>query len=284
MADLWYPKAVRDPAPRNLWIGQIATPAKHCLHTTEGGDGAYAPGQPEYFNNPYWPNYTLAKKAGAWVVFQHIPANWSGRALEANNAYVTQTEIATKAAKIGELPAEAMAVLTGLLLWEHAVRGLPMRSLVHWRGGEAYGYHAMQRLNLTDFMRYSGVLGHQHVPGNAHWDPGQFPIGRLFTPQEDDVAPEDIEKAVSKVLGKRFNPGQETPVEALERMKGRLDALATKVDNNTMRDEDIKTRLDNISNALKRLAKALAVPMKDLDLDPPGGPTTPDNYDPDGPL
>lgn len=45
--------------------------------------------------------------------------------------------------------------------------------------------------------------------------------------------------------------------------------------------DTVLIRLDNIANALKRLGIALAVPMDGLDLDPPGGPTTPANYDPD---
>lgn len=37
-----------------------------------------------------------------------------------------------------------------------------------------------RRLTGQGFVRATGHLGHSHVPGNTHWDPGQFRIHKLF--------------------------------------------------------------------------------------------------------
>lgn len=42
----------------------------------------------------------------------------------------------------------------------------------------AYGVNARQRLSWDEWERVDGIVGHQHVPGNAHWDPGG--IGRVI--------------------------------------------------------------------------------------------------------
>lgn len=36
----------------------------------------------------------------------------------------------------------------------------------------AYGLGAAQRLSWAEWETVSGIVGHQHVPGNSHWDPG----------------------------------------------------------------------------------------------------------------
>lgn len=202
MADLWYPNGVRDAAPQRVWGYRISSPAKHVLHTTEGGPGVYTPGQGSYYGTQYWPNYTLAKRGSSWVIFQHVPSNRSAAALahppgtgETNRA-VSQTEIAWKASQIEDLPGEALAALEALLNWEHETMGLPLRSTVSWIGYPAsYGSGAVQRLGQAGFANYSGILGHQHVPGNDHGDPGRFPMGKLLgasTAQEDEMSAQDV--------------------------------------------------------------------------------------------
>lgn len=41
-------------------------------------------------------------------------------------------------------------------------------------------YSSPGRLQGEDWRRYAGVLGHVHVPCNAHWDPGGVDIGRIL--------------------------------------------------------------------------------------------------------
>jgi hypothetical protein len=43
----------------------------------------------------------------------------------------------------------------------------------------AFGLHAPQRFSGDEWLAFSGICGHQHVPENIHWDPGLLPIGRL---------------------------------------------------------------------------------------------------------
>lgn len=273
MSDLWYPAAVRDPAPTASWGTKVATPAKHVLHTTEGGEGVYTPGQGSYFGHNYWPNYTLARRGKTWVVYQHIPANRSGRALMANNRYVTQTEIAAKAAEVDSVPLEAMAALLGLLTWEHRALGLSLTSLVTWRGDEAFGFGAKQRLNPTAFINYSGVLGHQHVPLNDHWDPGAFPINRLLDAgQETSMSAADVQALKDWLWANlvQGSPGHPAAAKVPD-----IAMLKAGIDGNTLREEDIKGRLDSLGNAVLRICRSLDIDVSDLALDPPGGPTTP---------
>lgn len=200
MADLWYPRAVREECSPDLWGPVFDSLEKHCLHTTEGSDGgdpyidAHSYGE---VGHPYHPNQTLCVKDGRWTIAQHIPTNRGARALiNGNGDRVSQTEIAWQAHRIGELPQEAFDVLGQLLAWEHETLGLPLQCGVTFYGENA-GWtlatpSARQRLSFPAFDAYRGLLGHQHVPGDNHWDPGAIDIHRLLEAANniggDDVA------------------------------------------------------------------------------------------------
>lgn len=224
MAELWFPGAVRDEAPAGCWGRHVdAGEPKFVLHTTEGPAGVYHPdpvrgeGRRYYGNLGTWPNYTLAREdrgRGGWRVFCHIPAGWAGMALrnlpggvQTNRDNVSQVEIAWSAARIGELPGDALDVLAGLLAWEHRVRGVPLRSTVAWPPyPRSYGASAAQRLSPAAWDAYAGVLGHMHAAENDHGDPGAFPIGALLdraiaiTRGDDDVTEQDKIDIAGKVL------------------------------------------------------------------------------------
>ncbi len=222
MSDLWYPDGIHDPAPEDLWgTHSPGCGPKFLLHTTEGGFGVYSPDARRgdarrYFGHTWWPTYTLARRVGSlWRVFQHMPANRSARALEndpnrppeTNRGNVSQVEIAWKAAEIAALPGEALDQLAKLLAWEHAARGVPLTSSVRWVGPGGFGAGAPQRLSGPAWTAYAGVLGHQHAPENAHWDPGEFPIEALLSRAREiaggdgDVAiPQDVAQATVDLL------------------------------------------------------------------------------------
>ncbi|MEQ1675085.1 MAG: hypothetical protein ABL876_00210 [Chitinophagaceae bacterium] len=42
---------------------------------------------------------------------------------------------------------------------------------------KSYGYRASQRLSWSEWSLVKGIIGHQHVPGNHHGDPGD--VSRL---------------------------------------------------------------------------------------------------------
>ncbi len=217
--ELWHPRAVRDLAPAGSWgtYTDRGEP-KFLLHTTEGPRGAYTPdpqagdGRRYYGNTGTWPHFTVARRNGVWLAFQHLPANRSAMSLrnlsggvQTNRDYVVQVEIAWKAAEIGDLPRDApdaLAVLADVLAWDHRVRGTPLRSTVRWVAyPKSYGSGAGQRLTGPAWDAYAGVLGHQHAAENDHGDPGDFPIGELLQLTRQHLQPledEDVEVELTK--------------------------------------------------------------------------------------
>lgn len=43
-----------------------------------------------------------------------------------------------------------------------------------------YGENGKNRITWDQYRTFSGILGHQHVPANTHWDPGALDIVRLL--------------------------------------------------------------------------------------------------------
>lgn len=49
------------------------------------------------------------------------------------------------------------------------------------------------RLTQTELDTFSGWLGHQHIPGDGHWDPSGLNVPKILTyAQEDDVSAEEV--------------------------------------------------------------------------------------------
>ncbi|BAK34321.1 hypothetical protein MLP_13070 [Microlunatus phosphovorus NM-1] len=74
------------------------------------------------------------------------------------------------------------AFLGSILKWFTLEWGVPLPSTVGWVACPAsYGSKAKQRLTSSQYDAYSGILSHQHAPGNDHGDPGNIDIARLLT-------------------------------------------------------------------------------------------------------
>lgn len=56
-------------------------------------------------------------------------------------------------------------------------------------GSQSYGSSAPTRLTWDAWARISGIVGHQHVPGNDHWDPGALDVTRLTRYMETTTMP-----------------------------------------------------------------------------------------------
>ncbi len=56
-------------------------------------------------------------------------------------------------------------------------------------GSRAYGASAPTRLTWEAWGRVAGIVGHQHVPGNEHWDPGEIDVARLTRYMETTTVP-----------------------------------------------------------------------------------------------
>ena len=57
--------------------------------------------------------------------------------------------------------------------------GVPYTFPCPFVGNEGYGASARQRLSWAQWSTVAGIVGHQHVPGNEHWDPGALNMTRL---------------------------------------------------------------------------------------------------------
>jgi hypothetical protein len=163
-------------------------------HTTEGTS------LPSYDGGAMAPTLTAVPdyKAKRLVWYQHFDFDVSSRALrnlsggvETNTLNVCQVEIVgtcdpsthAKWLRSGiphlytpELPDWAIRDLAAFARWAHEQHGVPLTSGVQFKTyPDSYGANGV-RMSGTDWNRFTGHCGHQHVPENDHGDPGLFPI------------------------------------------------------------------------------------------------------------
>lgn len=48
------------------------------------------------------------------------------------------------------------------------------RKIRDWKGSSAWGYDDPYEMSDAEWLAYDGLCGHVDVPGNAHWDPGDW--------------------------------------------------------------------------------------------------------------
>jgi hypothetical protein len=41
--------------------------------------------------------------------------------------------------------------------------------------------HGQNRMSVDEWNRFAGWCGHQHVPGETHWDPGAIDIDAILS-------------------------------------------------------------------------------------------------------
>ena len=169
--NVWHPDAVRVPHPDSGPF--LSVPAKLVFHTTEGY------GLPAYKGDS--PHFTLSLKTGK--LWQHVPVDRASSALvhppevETNHAHAIQVELTDAFAKDSQnwTPAQ-YAHIASLARWIERNAGVARKCSVAF-GGQG---SLPPRLSPQAWIAYSGHLGHQHVPGNLHWDPGAFRIGLVL--------------------------------------------------------------------------------------------------------
>ena len=200
--DLWMPGAVRKERVRGHRPRQGGAPPRIVLHTTETRS------LPGYRNGKSAPHFTVGvghvesipKLApGSVRVWQHFPLNRTARALrgapkpaETNHmgSHCIQIEMITyvgdttnRPGNRGRLPAPLVEAVAGVVRF--IVGQIPQIDLdghpppERWRSVGAYGERAPQRFSSSEWRRFNGICGHQHVPFNTHWDPGGFDIETL---------------------------------------------------------------------------------------------------------
>jgi hypothetical protein len=161
---------IKGPRPKIVW------------HTTEG----YS--LPRYSGSA--PHFTLNPKTGQ--LWQHIPVNLSALSLEhragtvdTNRANAVQVELIGFARETFGWSAADYQRIADLARWIEKARGVPRHSHVTFS-------NTATRLSPQAWLAYGGHCGHQHVPGNAHWDPGRFRIdlvlGKIPSPPKPKPA------------------------------------------------------------------------------------------------
>jgi hypothetical protein len=184
---------------------------KFCLHTTE------TEGWPGYAGGASAPNATYHPRLRE--IRQHFSSDRSARALRdpsgtavrENRDRVFQLEIVAYSDKqlgdsvgglwIGDLTDSHYTDLANIILQLNRDLALPLRQSVTWKEGAVSAYGGV-RLTGSAYDAYRGILGHVHVSGNTHWDPGGFRISRLIgklaelskppPTEEDDVSAQDV--------------------------------------------------------------------------------------------
>jgi N-acetylmuramoyl-L-alanine amidase len=169
MGALWHPSAVRRI---HIDAGGFQDGARKLVwHTTETHD------LPNYGGSA--PHFTLDPATGR--LWQHIPLNRAARALKPggpnfwNTVQVEVMGFAKDSQAWSNLRYRRVAKLAR---WIEANFGVPRRVGVTFKGNGATPHLA----SLEAFRQYPGHIGHQHVPGNDHWDPGMLKIDLVLHP------------------------------------------------------------------------------------------------------
>lgn len=166
---------------------------KIVLHTTEGSSW------PGYGGGGYAPHFTVKPgKPSRKTIRQHIDTAESAKALEndgggveTNNAGVIQIEFVGSCDRsyaekhdlffTEDAEDDDLLALAAVVAWVAAEHDIPLTvGDLDWPTSDAAYESAPQRFSGSQWYAYRGVCGHTHVPENAHWDPGNFPVGRLL--------------------------------------------------------------------------------------------------------
>ena len=183
---LWYPKAVRNPAVRDGGLFESGRPYRGVLHTTESL--SFAPSKVDYGGwHSSYPHFTAVDRSSGVVIYQHLPIDRASRALanpsggvQTNRARSVQIEIVGKAAESSSMSSRLLGALGAWMRWVEEQTGMLRQAPFEFRGSEAYGTAGAARMSPVAWNEFNGWCGHQHVPENSHWDPGRIRIAQLL--------------------------------------------------------------------------------------------------------
>ena len=185
----YYPRA--DPNVQNFYAAYPAlfAPSRRMadvntlvLHTTEGGSW------PGYSAGSMTPTFTYDPRSHQ--MRQHIPVNMAARALVdagigTNRLNVAQIEIIGYAAQGGPLDAQAIQDLAALVAWLNAEWSVPITA--------PYPFTVpAHRMSAAEYGACRGVIGHGHVYGNSHWDPGAMNVPAILAAAHSSSGPGGI--------------------------------------------------------------------------------------------
>ena len=172
---------------------------KLCLHTTE------TTGVPGYSDGDLAPHLTYVPATRKWV--QHYPLTRPSESLRTfDNDQIFQVEIVCYSAKhiadgrssrlwVGELENHHLHDLADFTTWLMGHVPIdpvwPGKQALSWSQANSPGF----RYTADELHAFGGILGHQHVTANTHWDPGAFPWTDYINLLEDTMplTPDDLE-------------------------------------------------------------------------------------------
>lgn len=179
-SDIWLPTAQRRPASVNGPVF-IDLPWRGVLHTTEGTtiEGALA----TFDSKKVWPNLTI--DPDHLKIVEHYPLSRGARALTdhltpQNAARCVQIEIVGRAAEAPDWAPERLAFIRDVMRQVEDVVPIPRVSGRTFLDAAGVNAHPGNRMSIDEWKRFSGWCGHQHVPGNTHWDPGGIDVDTLL--------------------------------------------------------------------------------------------------------
>jgi N-acetylmuramoyl-L-alanine amidase len=166
----WHPDAIRVPEENAGALG--AGGRKIVWHTTEGF------GLPGYDGSA--PHFTIDPDTGK--LWQHMPITACAMALqhpsgtpETNRAGCIQVELIGFARDTPNWSDQKYEHVAKLARWIEKHCGVPRKA------PRAFGpQNVPSRFGATEFVGAAGHVGHEHVPNNTHWDPGNYRIGKLL--------------------------------------------------------------------------------------------------------
>jgi hypothetical protein len=176
----WLPDAERIVPPVNGPV-YVPLPWRGVLHTTEGPtiQGALS----SFRQTNFWP--TLSIEPNTFRVIQHYPLSRGARALSdhatlENAARCVQIEIAGFAADTPGWAPEKLAFIREVMRSIEELVPIPRISGLDFLDLTGVSTHPANRMSVPQWKRFSGWCGHQHVPGETHWDPGGIDIAALL--------------------------------------------------------------------------------------------------------
>lgn len=226
MADLWIPSWEHVP-----YVGlgggsytDLENP-KLLWHTWEGDSWAGAESVGGWAR---YPPHCGAHREDR-LVRQYVPLNKSAYSLAntaAEHEYVIQVEVNGFARETQEWSDDDMDWLRSAVLEpiQQAV-GVPRIVVPQGFHGEGEGIVLATKSSpirfgsVADLRGFSGHMGHQHSPGDEHWDPGRFRIDYLLG--DDDVL--DAQDPIVQDIRNKLNAEYESLKNVVEPVLARLD-------------------------------------------------------------
>lgn len=182
----YYPPANRTAQ----WYPSIAGGAsftkvdKLILHTTEGGNWF------DYSGVGYGPHLTYKPETREWR--QHIPLTKSATALRNDGSYKTNQENCIQIEIIGyaknaRLWSSSTIEDVGALIKWLSKYGLLIQAP---KAFTPYPPGINVKMSRETYRSARGIIGHEHVPGNSHGDPGDPPIDLVLkAARGESIAP-----------------------------------------------------------------------------------------------